>query len=155
MLHIVGIGDIIYSDKKSDSIVTHSLGSCVGVTAYDKRKKIGGMIHIALPRTLNSNKNYKNGYFAEIGLPLFIETMLLEYRSLKTDLEFKIYGGANSIKGNDVFNIGNKNIIYVKNFLDNYRLEYKMVATGGYQSRTIELNIESGEVKLSELPIII
>lgn len=155
MLHIVGIGGMAFSDQVSDVIVTHALASCVAVTAYSKKKKIAGLIHIALPNTTGNSMNHKEGYFAETGLPLFLKRFRSDYGCSLKDLDFRVYGGANSIRGNDVFDIGSKNLLCIKYILESYSLNYRMVATGGYVSRTIELSVKNGEIKVSELPIIV
>jgi len=48
-LLIVNISDMKFSNNPEDVIVTYSLGSCLGVTAYDPVVKVGGMIHCLLP----------------------------------------------------------------------------------------------------------
>jgi len=153
MLHIVEIGGMAFSDKPSDVIITHALASCVAVTAYCRTKKAAGMIHIALPKTSGNSSVHREGYFAEIGLPLFLERFTSDYNCVWGEFDLRIYGGANSINGNDVFDIGSKNLLSIKKILNNYSLNYRIVATGGYVSRTIELSVSSGEIKLSELPI--
>lgn len=38
----VGVGDLSISNKTDVEIVTHSLGSCIGVIVYDKVASVGG-----------------------------------------------------------------------------------------------------------------
>ena len=49
MRHDIGIGHFKVSAKPGDEIKTYALGSCIAVVLYDKKAKIAGMIHIALP----------------------------------------------------------------------------------------------------------
>ena len=49
MKKIVGVGDLKISSNINDTIITHALGSCLGITAYDPIYKIGGMVHVMLP----------------------------------------------------------------------------------------------------------
>ena len=53
----VGIADL-KACKTSGVITTIGLGSCVGISIYDKYKKIGGLAHIMLAdsRKFNNNK---------------------------------------------------------------------------------------------------
>jgi chemotaxis protein CheD len=46
---VVDIADMRISDNPEETLVTYSLGSCVGVTIYDPVIRIGGMIHCMLP----------------------------------------------------------------------------------------------------------
>ena len=45
----VGIGDAKFSDSPDDVLVTFSLGSCIGLVAYDPVLKVGGLVHCLLP----------------------------------------------------------------------------------------------------------
>lgn len=155
MLHTVNIGEMKFTSGTSDKLVTHALASCVAVTVYCKRQKCAGMIHIALPNKGNYRSNNRDTYYADTGLPIFLEKFSNRCKCSQNDLEVKIYGGAKSINPEDLFNIGDKNILSVVSILDAYSLKYKFAGVGGFVSRTIELNVDDGFVKLSELPIII
>ena len=48
MRYVVGVGDMKVG-QKGDIIVTHALGSCLGLMLYDPVMKIGGMLHAMLP----------------------------------------------------------------------------------------------------------
>jgi chemotaxis protein CheD len=111
------------------------------------------MIHIALPNKSIYSTTSKEGYFANMGLPLFLKRLNINYKCSKNELDIKIYGGSNSINPNDVFNIGNLNLLSVKGILDEMGIKYKLVSTGGRVSRTIKMAVSNGEVKLFELPI--
>ena len=52
-------------------LVTHSLGSCIGVTAYDPVRKVGGLLHLMLPdSSIDATKAAKHPFmFADTGLP--------------------------------------------------------------------------------------
>ena len=49
MNQVVGVADMKVSRACADVLVTYSLGSCVGVTMYDPRIRVGGLIHCMLP----------------------------------------------------------------------------------------------------------
>ncbi len=44
----VGVGDLKIA--KSPKIIKTSLGSCMGVVLYDSINKIGGLLHLMLPK---------------------------------------------------------------------------------------------------------
>lgn len=153
MNKVVGIGECIVSRNENDIIKTFSLASCVAVIAYNPSKKIAGMIHIALPSpTYNINKA-KQGYYATTGVPLLINKLCKEYGCTKSELEIYIYGGANSINKNDLFNIGKRNIEAVVNILDHMNLNVHKAEVGGIISRTLELNVSTGGIKIFTQPI--
>ncbi len=146
---IVGIGDYHISNQKEDVLKTFALASCVAVTVYCPLKMASGMIHIALPEAVDDSKNnIKPGYYATTGIPLLLKAMEESYGCKKEGLLIELFGGANSIKENDVFLIGQKNLQAIKRILDHDNLAYTLVEVGGFVSRTIEMNAITGDIKL-------
>lgn len=150
---IVGIGDCIVSSIKGSRIKTFALASCVAVTAYSPSKGVSGMVHVALPSPSESSDVLKPAYYATTGIPLLIQKVCKEYRCNKDELVIQIYGGANSINKKDIFNIGRKNIEAVKGILSSLSIRVQKEVTGGTVSRTIEMDVSSGNITMSTLPI--
>ena len=73
----VGVGELKISNNSKDLLKTFALGSCVAVIIYDIKKKIAGLIHIALPdSSCNGNKAKElPTYFADTGLQIFLDKM--------------------------------------------------------------------------------
>ncbi len=150
MRHDVGIGDIKASKTPGDIIKTYALGSCVAVMMYDPQRKIGGMIHVALPEASTNPEKARKlpGYFADTGLPVLLEEMQklgCPVRSLKV----KIAGGASIMDDNNTFDIGRRNAVAVKRFLWKNGLGVLKEDIGGKISRTVSLHIDSGEITVS------
>lgn len=150
MRHDIGIGHIKTSATPGDEIKTYALGSCVAVILYDKKTKIAGMIHIALPDSAVNTEKAQSlpGYFADTGLPL----LLKEFKKLggerKTTI-IKIAGGSNIMDENKTFDIGKRNAIAVKRFLWKQGLGVMKEDIGGNISRTASIDIDTGKVILS------
>jgi chemotaxis protein CheD len=54
---IVGISDLKVSKNQGDVLITYALGSCIGVTVYDPKARVGGLLHFMLPdSSLDANK---------------------------------------------------------------------------------------------------
>lgn len=156
MQRIVGIGKMVISDSIEDTIKTFALASCVGLVAYSPLKRVGGMIHIVLPEPPVAKKSDGRAYYyATTGIPLMINKMCKEYKCAKEDLRIDLYGGANSIRNEDVFNVGRRNLMITRNILHNMNLRFSDIETGKHVSRTIELHIETGEVIINYQKIII
>ena len=154
MNKIVGIGEYIISNQDEDKIITYALASCVAVTVYCPLKKVAGMIHIALPEPMdNVNNSPKPGYYAIIGLPFFLQTIQNTYMCNKENLHIQLFGGANSIRKNDAFSVGKKNIEIIERILTEKGFSYELQSVGGYVSRSIELEVETGQVKIDLHPI--
>ena len=48
---IVGVADMKVSNDPEAMLVTHSLGSCIGLAIYDPVVKAGGLLHYMLPES--------------------------------------------------------------------------------------------------------
>ena len=154
MVRLVGIGEFLITDDPGDVIKTYALSSCVAVTAYNHCKKVAGMIHIALPAPARTDDlKEKPAYYARTGIPLMFDLMYMRYGCSLGELEVKLYGGANSIRNNDVFNIGLKNIYEVKQQLINMKLDYSDGDIGGNLIRTLEMDVDTGIITVFTQPI--
>jgi chemotaxis protein CheD len=155
MDRIVGIGEYIISNNREDILKTFALASCVGVTAYSSTKGVAGMIHIALPTPkVEPNPVLRPGYYATTGIPLFFNKLCSGYGCKINELKINLYGGSSSIN-EDVFHIGKKNVDIIKKLLMDMRIDYDIDDTGGTISRTLIMNVETGEVKTITHPLII
>ncbi len=150
MRYDIGIGHIKATSKPGDEIKTYALGSCIAVMLYDKKAKIAGMIHIALPDSaVNSEKAQSlPGYFVNTGLPLLLTEFKKLGRNRKTTV-IKIAGGSSIMDENKTFDIGKRNAIAVKRFLWKQGLGVMKEDIGGNISRTVSINTDTGRVLLS------
>ncbi len=150
MRHDIGIGYLKATNSPGDEIKTYALGSCVAVVLYDKKTKIAGMIHIALPDSAVNTEKAKSlpGYFVDTGLPL----LLKEFKNLGGDRKttvIKIAGGSSIMDENKTFDIGKRNAIAVKRFLWKQGLGVMKEDIGGNISRTVSIDTDTGRVLLS------
>ena len=155
---IVGIGEFAVTGNIEDKIRTFALASCIAITVYCPFKKAAGMIHVALPFPTDTSNLYldkKTCYYAVTGIPFLLNKMYLEFGCLKHELIIEIYGGASSIRENDIFNIGEKNIKAVKNTLDNLNVRYTANQIGGKHSRTLIMYVSTGKIEVILQPITI
>ncbi|GAF81235.1 unnamed protein product [marine sediment metagenome] len=138
------------SSSPGDEIVTHALGSCLGVTVYDPVVKVGGMMHVMMPMSnVNPEKARTNPFmFVDTGIPLFMKT-LFNAGVNKSRMIVKIAGGANVHNNNDSFAIGRRNYIALKKLLWKNSVLIEAEDTGGTRPRTMSLNVATGAVTLS------
>ncbi|MDZ5725668.1 MULTISPECIES: chemotaxis protein CheD [Acetobacterium] len=149
MTKIIGIGEMAISNKLNDKIKTFALGSCLGITAYSPIRRVGGIIHIALPRPARREDAVdRYCYYATTGLPYFIKQFSSEYGCQKNELVIRIFGGAESLRKNDTFNVGRHNLEVTKKILDELDLGIHYEETGATVSRTIELEVASGDINI-------
>jgi chemotaxis protein CheD len=150
---VVGIGEYKISADQSDIIKTYALGSCVAVIIYDKIKNIAGMIHIALPESSVDTEKAKKmpGHFADTGIPMFIED-LKKRGVLKANIWIKLAGGANVMDPDLIFDIGKRNALAIKKVLWRNNLGPVAEDIGGNYSRTVSVQVSSGEITVSSGP---
>lgn len=156
MAKIVGVGDCAVSTCQEETIITYALASCVAVTAYSTSKKAAGMVHIVLPSP-SQNQNDSSGpyYYAVTGIPLMIDRMCAECGCFKSELRIKMFGGADSVREEDVFELGHKNRQMVERILKEMNLPYDASETGGVLSRTLEMDVATGVIIVKYQPITI
>jgi len=151
---IIGIGEYEISNRLEDTIKTLALASCVAVTFHCPIKKVSAMVHIALPSPSDCDKRLdKPAYYATIGIPEVINRLMWEYGCSKKTLSTRLFGGACSIKENDFFNIGEKNIDAVKSILQQRNIKINSETIGGFVSRSVEMRVDTGELSVSTQPI--
>ncbi len=145
MIKTVDISDMKISDNENDILVTYSLGSCVGVTLYDPKENIGGLIHCMLPLSkVDRDKARKNPFmFVDTGLMKMLQDMY-ERGAKKKNLVAKLAGGAKLLDKNNIFNVGERNIVVVRKILWKNDILIKGMDVGGSKSRTVRLYMESG-----------
>jgi len=148
--HIVRVADMLVSADEDDTIVTHALGSCLGVTLYDPVTGVGGLIHVMLPlSTIDSGRAAENPcLFVDTGVPrLFIEAY--KAGAEKSRLQVKVAGGASigpHAQDGDFFQIGRRNIVMLRKLLWKNGVLIAGEDVGGTCSRTMSLSIRDGVV---------
>jgi len=148
MKRIVQVGDMKIG-VKGDEIVTHALGSCLGLMIYDPVAHVGGMLHAMLPLSkINPQKAAANPYmFVDKGVPiLFKEVFGLGGK--KERLIVKAAGCGSPIGKNEMFKIGERNYTVLKKLLWKNGVLLKAEDIGGSISRTVYFDIFTGRVTI-------
>lgn len=145
----VGIADM-NTTNSPNKLITVGLGSCIGITLYDKIKKNGGLLHIMLPDSTQFN-NITNPYkFADLGVPILLK-QVQNMGSQKKDIVAKIAGGASMFNFSDktmIMDIGNRNAIAVKQTLKELGIPLIAEDTGGNKGRTVIFDTDNGVVQI-------
>jgi chemotaxis protein CheD len=144
---IVGVADMKVSNDPTAIIVTHSLGSCIGVTVYDPQVKVGGILHFMLPEgSLDEQKARNNpAMFADTGIPLLFKACY-QYGATKQRMVVKIAGGSQVLDNSGFFNIGKRNYAALRKIFLRNNVLIKTEDVGGTAPRTLYLEIGSGKV---------
>ena len=137
------------STDPASFVITHSLGSCIGLVAYDPRMHAGGLLHFQLPDSANhSRRALENPFmFADTGIPRFLDS-LYSLGASKGRLRVSMFGGANMLDDEELFKIGTKNARATKKLLWQQAISLVHEDVGGNSSRTVSLDIGTGEISL-------
>jgi chemotaxis protein CheD len=146
---IVGVSDMKVTNDIEATLVTYSLGSCVGVAIYDSVARVGGLLHYMLPESnLDQEKARKNPYmFADTGIPALFKAAY-KLGAKKQRMKVIVVGGSQVLDQKGFFNIGKRNDIAVRKMFhkNNVIIDYKDV--GGTVNRTIKIAINTGDIWL-------
>jgi chemotaxis protein CheD len=145
---VVGMADLKVA-KAPTVLTTLGLGSCVGITLYDRSKKIGGMAHCMLP----TYKGFEGQNIAKFVDSAVVELInqLVRIGASRNALVAKITGGAHMFgrsQNNDLLKIGERNAAAGLAILKQLSIPVQANDTGGTHGRTIELDMENGALKI-------
>ncbi|MEW6387519.1 MAG: chemotaxis protein CheD [Thermodesulfobacteriota bacterium] len=144
---VVGVADLKVSNQGTDILVTHALGSCIGVAVYDPVAKVGGILHYMLPESaLDPKKAQENPFmFADTGIPrLFRECYNLGAQ--KHRIKVKVAGGSQVLGGQEHFQIGRRNYAALRKIFLKNNVLVDTEDVGGVKARTLFLEIGTGKV---------
>ena len=148
---VVGIADCRVTDDPQSELVTYALGSCVAVMIHDPHVRVGGLLHFMLPESGIDREKAQNRpfMFADTGIPLLFHSAYAKGAE-KRRLLVAIAGGAQMMDERGVFNIGKRNCLAVRKILWKAGVMVQSENLGGTDSRTVRLDVATGEVSLSE-----
>lgn len=137
------------SDDPKTTLITYSLGSCIGVSIWDPEVKVGGMIHYMLPESSISPDKAKvtPAMFADTGIPRLFRAVY-ELGASKKRLQVKVAGGSQLLDDKGTFNIGKRNYVMLRKLFWKNGVLISSEDVGGSISRTMKLDIGSGRVSV-------
>lgn len=144
---VVGVGEMGVSNRAGDRLITHSLGSCLGIAIHDPLALVGGLLHIMLPDS-TLNPQMADRYpcmFANTGLCNLFNTVR-DLGARRQRLKVVLVGGARVIAGKNSFHIGERNYRAVRRILWRNNILVSAEEVGGTAARTMDLNMADGEV---------
>lgn len=146
---IVDIGDAKWTNNPDDVLVTYSLGSCIGVTAFDPVAGIGGMIHCMLPLSkIAPEKAQQNPMmFVDTGVTAMLQAVF-NLGAQRKSLVIKVAGGSLLLDEKKLFMIGERNYTVLRKVLWKNNLMIAAEDVGGNISRTLSLYVNTGRTTI-------
>lgn len=145
----VDLAGMKVSDDPDVTLVTYSLGSCIGVAVYDTVAGVGGMLHYMLPESGMDARKAEGRplMFADTGIPMLFKACY-KLGAEKKRMAVKVAGGAQIMDPSEVFNIGKRNYAALRKILWRNNVMIDAEDVGGTSNRTMRLNIGTGELTL-------
>jgi chemotaxis protein CheD len=150
MMKLVVVVADMKAGRANDVLVTHALGSCLGLMVYDPKARLGGLLHAMLPlSSINPEKAEANPYmFVDTGVPhLFKE--LYRLGAEKSRLIVKAAGCGQPLGRNEIFKIGERNHTILKKLLWKNGILLASEDVGGSSGRTVHFDLATGDVHIT------
>jgi len=146
---VVGVADVAVSSNPEDTLITYSLGSCIGVVIYDPAAKVAGLLHYMLPEsTVDPEKaRLKPAMFADTGVPLLFKASY-QLGAKKQNMIVRIAGGSQILDDSGVFNIGKRNYMALRKIFWRNNVLVQAEHIGGSVNRTVRIDLKTGTVIL-------
>ena len=146
---IVGVSDMKISNDPEATLITYSLGSCIGIAIYDAVAKVGGLLHFMLPDSnLDTDKASRKPFmFADTGIPALFKSAY-KLGAKKQRMRVIVTGGSQVLDQQGFFNIGKRNDMAVRKIFhkNNVIIDYRDV--GGNVNRTVRVMVKNGDISI-------
>ncbi|HUJ68939.1 MAG TPA: chemotaxis protein CheD [Syntrophorhabdales bacterium] len=142
-------GEIYIGEKPAD--VSTILGSCVSVTMFSRRAKVGAICHALLP---SGHRSAAPEGFRYVDTSILYMLGILEKRGIRgSELEIRLLGGSDMLectRGNSD-TVGRKNIETALRILKGRNLEVSGSDVGGFMGRKVRFSTATGRVLLRRI----
>lgn len=146
---VVSISDMKVTSRGRDILVTHSLGSCLGLAAYDPKAGVAGLIHCLLPLARNSTKVEANPFmYVNTGVPQMMRAMF-HRGAVREHLIIKAAGCGRMMGISNKFDTGANNLAALRKLLAVNELRLTAEDVGGTIPRTMRLFADTGRLVIS------
>lgn len=148
-LIVVDIADMGIASDPDDTLVTYSLGSCIGVTIYDPALRIGGMVHCMLPlsKTDRAKAKARPSMFVDTGVTLLLSE-LFQMGLRKSRAIVKVAGASSILDRKGLLRIGERNYTVFRKIMWKNGMMIESEDIGGEISRTMRLHLADGTVTI-------
>jgi chemotaxis protein CheD len=134
-------------------ITTLGLGSCVGISLFDRATKVCGMAHVMLPSSKQARDNKNIAKFADTGI-IDLLNQMLRIGAKRASIIAKLAGGAQMFafrEVSDVMRIGDRNVDASREVLGLLKIPILAEDVGLNYGRTIELYSADGTVHIKTI----
>ncbi len=150
---VVKIADLAVVQADAGEVVTHSLGSCIGLTVFDPVAKVGGLLHFMLPspsQKAAASRQLELGphAYGAAAVPALFRAAYAA-GAKKERLVVCASGGAERFGGENDLRIGARNWAMLRKLLWKNGFTLAASDVGGDASRHMALSLETGHVSVT------
>lgn len=153
---VVGAGDSLVSTAASERLITHALGSCIGIVMHDPVAVVAGLLHAQLPtRDMHASTAAASvSAYVDTGVAALLRACTKRGAdpsrlvvSVAGGAQRRVVSGDRFIDG--AYHIGQRNLDVLASLLGRLGLAVHAADTGGTGiSRTMWVDVGSGAVAL-------
>ncbi|GGI16242.1 MAG: chemoreceptor glutamine deamidase CheD [Oxalicibacterium faecigallinarum] len=141
-------GEYYYTGK--DMLIVTVLGSCVSACIRDRVSGVGGMNHFMLPDGDVDSPVSASARYGTYAMEILIND-LLKAGARRENLEAKVFGGGNVLRGFVNMNVGERNAQFVRNFLKTENIRIVAEDLNDIHPRKVYYFPRSGKVLVKKL----
>jgi chemotaxis protein CheD len=133
---VVGISELVIGTTRDEELVTYSLGSCLGIAAFDPVAGVGGLMHCLLPLSKVDPEKARDrpAMFVDTGVIHLLQE-LYDHGALRERLVVKV--------------AGERNFTVLRKVLWKNEVLLAADEIGGTTPRTMSLLMSDGTVRIS------
>ncbi|MFZ6726057.1 chemoreceptor glutamine deamidase CheD [Undibacterium sp. MH2W] len=145
-------GEFYFTNK--DMLIVTVLGSCVSACIRDRISGVGGMNHFMLPDTGGDADNPVSASmrYGTYAMEVLINE-LLKAGAKRENLEAKVFGGGNVLRGFTAINVGERNAKFVLDYLKAERMRVIAEDLNDIYPRKVYFFPKTGKVLVKKLKV--
>lgn len=126
------------------------LGSCVAVTLWNPKVRIGGMCHFLLPSRTRPANTPRDGKYGDEAIGMLVDA-IKRTGSKPSEYEAHLYGGADTMPDleRSMRYVGERNIEMGWKLIDQYGFQLVGVDVGENIPRVVRMSLLTGQVEMS------
>ena len=129
------------------TLISTVLGTCVAVSLFDKKRRVGGMSHFKYPRI--SDPQRATAHYGNVAIPTLIN-MMMEGGSSIRHLEAQIFGGAHNPEYASE-DVGHENVELARMVLQKRGVKVVSEDVGGEMGRKLVFHSQKNETAVMKV----
>ncbi|NBS32336.1 MAG: chemotaxis protein [Planctomycetia bacterium] len=143
----IGMGEL--GVGQTDGLLKTFVGSCVGVTIFNRRRKLAGLAHVMLPESRGQSS--QPGKFADTAIPEMLRRLEKFCGGETVRWSAKIAGGAKMFAFQADTTVGDLNVAAIEHILAELDIPILAKCCGGKQGRRIAVDVATGTMTVETI----